>query len=148
MDESLGSGWFLKMGKSLNRYLIDPFTLRKDGVKLVADRSSKRLLFMKQDSYNLVDMQVSSLRSLTSFEYTFIATSETNPTIASNLSLATSLCFDIKFNSGSAEKSMTVFGENNEMTESLQFIMATEGAGLSVDSLLGPARPPSKTFPF
>mgnify|MGYP001053377345 CR=1 FL=1 len=109
MDQVLASGWFLKMGKTLNRYMIDPFSLVKVETGLVAVRSAKRLLVLKQDSYSLVNLQVSPSRALSNFEYSFLATSEIRDQIQGTLSLQGSRCFDIVFGVFPNEKSMTVF---------------------------------------
>lgn len=121
-DITLGHGFFLKIGKTFNQQMIDPFSLQKiDGV-LVARRSAKRMLFMNQSPYSLVNLTVSHLRKFSDVEYGAIQASEFREQLQSNFSLPNSRCFDIRFGSSDSEKSMTVFAAYELCIVLLSFI--------------------------
>ena len=107
--DNLGTGLFLKQGKHLNRCLIDPFVLALTDGQLVAQRSDRRMLFMNQAPYTLLNLHVSPLRSLSEGEYCSLVASEHKGRLEETFSIVHAKCFDIRFGPPDKETTMAVF---------------------------------------
>ena len=117
------SGCFLKQGKHLGTWKIDPFSLSKDGNHLVASRGNKRFFFFKQTDYSLIRLHVSDLRKFRQEEFVHVVSSKIGVQLDDDFKLSVAICFDIRFGIAKDEKLMTVFGVNRKQTEELHEFM-------------------------
>ena len=142
MGERLGHGWFLKKTKQFGAWVIDPFNLELEHGSLVAHRSGRRLMILKQHSYHLDHLKISPMRMFTQEEFSEVVLSSLASNLSDEFTLSRARCFDIEFGAGEYSKTMTVIGTYNETVQNLHrnMVMHSRPGEPALISATGPTR--------
>ena len=144
--ERIGHGYILKRSKLASNWLIDPFVLRTDQKSLILDRTARRVHFMTERPYLLVNLGVDELRKLSTEELKALEDDVDFSRRLSDIENSSKLqCFGVTFSdNNNKSKSLTIVAPLVETVEHLHRVMLEHAAkctnenGPTVDQLLGP----------